>query len=293
MLAPERGLTHTVCVGLCVDLSRQRNSGKLALTATRCGCLPLAPLAGRVLWRTASAAELLAFGRQAGPGGSAKSLRIVGLALETEDYGWLVEGGAVAKRVAAAGGAHLAARDVEGGAGAVIAALGASSSDGEDGSAPFVVYTANASSAATAACATEAGRLATKSGALEVISISAAVEAQRMARGGRGTLLVCGADEAIMDTLLATAEAAGVADLSALYVQERASGGESERRSLLEAPPAPAGGATCAKGSLCYTQVYFFMGLVIGVVMLIILAFGLCCMGAIRVPNTWETPKQE
>ena len=57
--------------------------------------------------------------------------------------------------------------------------------------------------------------------------------------------------------------------------------------------PAPAGGATCAKGSLCYTQVYFFMGLVIGVVMLIILAFGLCCMGAIRVPNTWETPKQE
>lgn len=68
-------------------------------------------------------------------------------------------------------------------------------------------------------------------------------------------------------------------------------------RMLLQAspppPPPPQAKASCAKGSLCYTQVYFFMGLVIAFMLLTILCCGLCCMGAIDAPSKWEEVKAE
>lgn len=102
----------------------------------------------------------------------------------------------------------------DGGIAAVVAV-------GEMGpSAPFSVYVAGSDTIALGAEAVaspcEAAAVAAGAG---VARTAAAADA--IAAGGEGTLIVCGADDEVMERLLAIAEAAD-ADVAAVFVQDGA-----------------------------------------------------------------------
>mmetsp|Transcript_28303 Transcript_28303/g.90153 ORF Transcript_28303/g.90153 Transcript_28303/m.90153 type:complete len:240 (+) Transcript_28303:161-880(+) len=169
----------------------------------------------------------------------------------------------------------------------------------ENGGAGRVAVSAGCTREAVAAADAMPGAEVWAGHEMDGHSLKEFLDSQSGLPGGHTTiLLLCSAEETLAEEMrellaVATALQQSSAHGILLFASEQGPGAPAPNRRGLADWRSYGVEYDCGPGTVCRSQVYVLEGLIVGVVFLIALLSGLCCMGVLEGPSKFEHAEEE